>query len=361
MHQPWASLLVHGIKRIEGRSWPSPITGRLWIHAASKVPEDATIETMENFYREIYALDGIKNLNFPKNYPVSSLIGCVEVVGCLKREELACWTEVPAGVSLEALTDFCWLCENPQKLQVPLQMGGNRGVYDLEISDADVASLVQVETPFPVEFPLPNPGDPFSLKPGSLSPRLLGPKVEKSPELRAVIDATSRAATQFLNNNNNYNHKKGKFSRQEDARGSNNLSLDNRNKGKFSRSEDARFVRRDPYIQNPQFDNRNQRDFDRSAATKYVKKEQNVGYNGFDSRNKRVFSNNGVMNRNYRDFTRPGAAHYVKKEPNIGNKRELHAPIHTQFVQKDKIDDVSSLSNNLSGQCRIEDGDCSLK
>lgn len=27
MHQPWASLLVHGIKRIEGRSWPSPITG----------------------------------------------------------------------------------------------------------------------------------------------------------------------------------------------------------------------------------------------------------------------------------------------------------------------------------------------
>ena len=27
MHQPWASLLVYGIKRIEGRSWPSPIRG----------------------------------------------------------------------------------------------------------------------------------------------------------------------------------------------------------------------------------------------------------------------------------------------------------------------------------------------
>ncbi|KAJ0769957.1 putative ASCH domain, PUA-like superfamily, activating signal cointegrator 1 [Helianthus annuus] len=26
MHQPWASLLVYGIKRIEGRSWPSPVT-----------------------------------------------------------------------------------------------------------------------------------------------------------------------------------------------------------------------------------------------------------------------------------------------------------------------------------------------
>jgi len=27
MHQPWASLLVYGIKRVEGRSWPAPITG----------------------------------------------------------------------------------------------------------------------------------------------------------------------------------------------------------------------------------------------------------------------------------------------------------------------------------------------
>jgi len=27
MHQPWASLLVYGIKRIEGRSWTAPIRG----------------------------------------------------------------------------------------------------------------------------------------------------------------------------------------------------------------------------------------------------------------------------------------------------------------------------------------------
>lgn len=27
MHQPWASLLVYGIKRVEGRSWPAPTRG----------------------------------------------------------------------------------------------------------------------------------------------------------------------------------------------------------------------------------------------------------------------------------------------------------------------------------------------
>ena len=38
MHQPWASLLVYGIKMHEGRVWSSAHRGRLWIAAASKVP-----------------------------------------------------------------------------------------------------------------------------------------------------------------------------------------------------------------------------------------------------------------------------------------------------------------------------------
>ena len=75
MHQPWASLLVHGIKRVEGRSWPSPVTGRLWIHAASKVPDPDTVATMEAFYREIHAVDGVTTIDFPKHYPVSRLLG----------------------------------------------------------------------------------------------------------------------------------------------------------------------------------------------------------------------------------------------------------------------------------------------
>lgn len=39
MHQPWASLLVHGIKRIEGRDWPTEHRGTLWVHATAQAPE----------------------------------------------------------------------------------------------------------------------------------------------------------------------------------------------------------------------------------------------------------------------------------------------------------------------------------
>lgn len=37
MHQPWASLLVYGIKRVEGRGWNTDFRGRLWIHAGKSV------------------------------------------------------------------------------------------------------------------------------------------------------------------------------------------------------------------------------------------------------------------------------------------------------------------------------------
>nr|DAD19879.1 TPA_asm: hypothetical protein HUJ06_021342 [Nelumbo nucifera] len=201
MHQPWASLLVYGIKRIEGRSWPAPIRGRLWIHAASKVPEPDTIKAMEDFYREIYAVNGITDLKFPEHYPVSRLLGCVDVVGCVKCEELVCWEEVPEGVRLEGQTDFCWLCEKPQKLVIPFEMRGYQGVYNLEkkIFEAAVRGLCPVEGPLPVKFPLPDPRDPFSLKPGSLAPCFAGskPSLEKPPSLTAAIAGARAAATQF--------------------------------------------------------------------------------------------------------------------------------------------------------------------
>ncbi|CAN0892856.1 Activating signal cointegrator 1, partial [Linum grandiflorum] len=209
MHQPWASLLVHGIKRIEGRSWPAPIRGRLWIHAASKVPEEETIKAMEDFYREIYALNGVTDIKFPQHYPVSRLLGCIEVVGCLKLDEVANWEAIPEGVRVEGQTDFCWLCESPQKLLIPFEMRGYQGVYNLEkkIFESALRGLVPVKGPMPVKFPLPNPNDRFSLCPGSISSQTRSnpSQVDKSSTLIAAIDSARAAATQFSKKGQNHN------------------------------------------------------------------------------------------------------------------------------------------------------------
>ncbi|CAF2074913.1 unnamed protein product [Brassica oleracea var. botrytis] len=204
MHQPWASLLVHGIKRIEGRSWPAPIRGRLWIHAASKVPDEATIKAMEAFYQEIYTLDGITDIQFPQHYPVSRLIGCVDVVGCVSCDELKNWDALSQGVRLEGQTDFCWLCEKPQKLIIPFEMRGYQGVYNLEnkIHAAAARGLTHSQTPFAVKFPLPDPTCTFSLKPGSVSSTTQLKKrlnTEQLHSLTAAIAGARAAATQFSN------------------------------------------------------------------------------------------------------------------------------------------------------------------
>ncbi|KAI9078429.1 hypothetical protein K1719_039648 [Acacia pycnantha] len=209
MHQPWASLLVHGIKRVEGRSWPAPIRGRLWIHAASKVPDESTIKAMECFYREIYAVNGITDIKFPEHYPTSRLLGCVEVAGCLRQEELACWETVPESVRLEAQTKYCWLCEHPQKLLIPFEMRGYQGVYNLEkkIYEAAVRGLSPVTSLLPVKFPLPDPHDSFSLQPGCISvssPNLkASSEADRSSTLTLAIAGAQDAALQFSKKDQN--------------------------------------------------------------------------------------------------------------------------------------------------------------
>ncbi len=112
MHQPWASLLVYGLKRIEGRGWPTEHTGQLWIHSTSKqaTPQeievqssakhkhlsrirvtacssshtsDSPLQEMQSFYRQIHEQEGTDiSPNIPKTYPTSVLLGCVDVVAC---------------------------------------------------------------------------------------------------------------------------------------------------------------------------------------------------------------------------------------------------------------------------------------
>lgn len=54
MHQPWASLLIAGIKKHEGRSWYTSHRGRLWIAATAKPVDPDEVKMMEKFYRSHY-------------------------------------------------------------------------------------------------------------------------------------------------------------------------------------------------------------------------------------------------------------------------------------------------------------------
>ncbi|KAK2869512.1 hypothetical protein Q7C36_001383 [Tachysurus vachellii] len=125
MHQPWASLLICGIKRVEGRTWYTSHRGRLWIAAAAKRPTPQEIAEVEATYRQICKRD----LNFPKDYPTGCLLGCVNMTDCLSQEQ---FREQYPHNSDESASPFVFICTNPLELLVKFPMKGKHKIWKLE-------------------------------------------------------------------------------------------------------------------------------------------------------------------------------------------------------------------------------------
>ncbi|CAH1397362.1 unnamed protein product [Nezara viridula] len=122
MHQPWATLLVEGIKVHEGRSWYTSHRGRLWIAATARVPTQEDIDDVLQPYQHL-----IGDKHLPRKYPTGCLLGCVNVVDCLAQEEYI--QQYPDGMSDEP---FVFICKDPVKSPVLFPIKGKHKIYKLD-------------------------------------------------------------------------------------------------------------------------------------------------------------------------------------------------------------------------------------
>ncbi|KAM6201502.1 activating signal cointegrator 1 [Rhynchocyon petersi] len=125
MHQPWASLLVRGIKRVEGRTWYTPHRGRLWIAATAKKPSPQEISELQATYRLLHGRD----LEFPSDYPSGCLLGCVDLSDCLSQKQ---FKEQYPDISQESDSPFVFICTNPQEMIVKFPIKGNKKIWKLD-------------------------------------------------------------------------------------------------------------------------------------------------------------------------------------------------------------------------------------
>ncbi|NXG16753.1 TRIP4 protein, partial [Grallaria varia] len=121
MHQPWASLLVRGIKRVEGRTWYTSHRGRLWIAATAKRPSPQDISELQATYRMLLP----KDVEFPSDYPSGCLLGCVDVTDCLSQEQ---FQEQYPDLSQESGSPFVFICTNPQEMVVKFPIKGKHKI-----------------------------------------------------------------------------------------------------------------------------------------------------------------------------------------------------------------------------------------
>ncbi|EFC40754.1 hypothetical protein NAEGRDRAFT_80899 [Naegleria gruberi] len=124
MHQPWASLLVHGIKIHEGRAWPTDHRGRLWIASTAEEPTPEGIEELESYYKN----DFDRTQGYPKHYPTSVILGCVDVIDCLSYEE---YCDKFSPEEQESESDYVFICANPRRLFLPYPISGKPKIYKL--------------------------------------------------------------------------------------------------------------------------------------------------------------------------------------------------------------------------------------
>lgn len=153
--QPWSSLLVHGVKKIETRPAPTSWTqekGTYLIHAASKwSKEQAEICIREPFKSALEKLGclhhydneetGYKGYSF--SFPMGAIIGAVEVANCspiaLTKGGTPFLTDplLYSGFILNpewAFGDYRegrygWECQNQRLLKTPIPYKGGHGYY----------------------------------------------------------------------------------------------------------------------------------------------------------------------------------------------------------------------------------------
>lgn len=141
--QPWASLVVHGLKKIETRGYPTNVRGRIAIHATKTEPADTKVVVLgETFCLALETIGGLEPYSLDyghaieqfKLLPRGAILGSVELYGCvdsrraksqgLSDEEL-CFGNYSEG-------RFGWLLRDPILFETPIPAKGKQGFWNYE-------------------------------------------------------------------------------------------------------------------------------------------------------------------------------------------------------------------------------------
>lgn len=113
LHQPWASLIADGIKKIETRDWPARFRGPLAIHAAKgNLDKDFA-------FRCGYGIDG-------RRCPLGAVVCIVELIDCVQFPHPSAPPD-PYGDFYEGRYGF--ILKLVKKFDPPIPAKGNRLIW----------------------------------------------------------------------------------------------------------------------------------------------------------------------------------------------------------------------------------------
>ena len=142
--QPYASLIVEGIKDIENRTWKTNYRGRILIHAGKdnlikNLKYGYDITCLNNKQLE-YITNNKHNDIINKELITGAIIGSVEIVDCVINHT-SIWAEkTPTGfigeyelpIYEDSIT-YNWVLANPIKFPEPIPMKGKLSLWETNL------------------------------------------------------------------------------------------------------------------------------------------------------------------------------------------------------------------------------------
>jgi len=129
VQQPFAGLLVLGIKKCETRSWDTKHRGELAIHASAKMSKEGkeSIDALMQTHPDIFFF-GSEAYNYCTQ--LGSILGTVKVWETFSTNEAApagSWEKVFGDYSKDR---FFWCCNNPVKFISPIPYKGALSLWN---------------------------------------------------------------------------------------------------------------------------------------------------------------------------------------------------------------------------------------
>lgn len=122
IRQPWATLIMQGVKEYEFRSWNTKFRGEFLIHAGKGIDKEAVKRLKEYL---------------PDELPLGKVLGKVTLTDCLPMtDELA---EFLAKKNNDIYTthsfsrNYAFKLENVQKFENPIEAKGQLGFWNCDI------------------------------------------------------------------------------------------------------------------------------------------------------------------------------------------------------------------------------------
>ena len=126
IQQPWASLIIAGAKSYETRSWSTKHRGTLLIHAGARFPAAARLLCAQEPF--VSALQGLHH----DDLPLGVVIGSVEIVTCIRVEDLADIDEREERFGDYRPGRWAWLLRHPVALP-PIAARGMPGLFEVTL------------------------------------------------------------------------------------------------------------------------------------------------------------------------------------------------------------------------------------